>query len=325
MGLRKFDLNLMLVLDALSRDRSVTLAAQRLGISQPTVSAALSRLRTVFQDDLFVKTARGVEPTPLARELESVVAEILEAVHSKLLNPAPFDPATTERTFVVIAGELGQLVFVDRLLSTLRKLAPRVRIRFIFPDAQERTSALEDGRADLAMGYFPEFTRGTLFQQLLYSRSFVLVARANHPALCDGDLTRERFAQLQHVIVAMLSNLEETIESELRRQGIARDVAVELGHAAGAGHVLAGSDLIAVLPESLAGIYCRSGRLRKWPVPVCLPRYNVKQYWHRRSNGDPGVTWLRKLIAAEFQARRRPAAPSEEHPHEDEAEYPDAM
>lgn len=323
MDLRKFDLNLMLVLNALSRDRSVTLAAQRLGMSQPTVSAALNRLRAVFQDELFVKTARGMEPTPRALELESAVAEVLEAVHGKILNCAPFDPATTARTFVVIAGELGQLVFVDRMLPALRKLAPRVRIRFIFPDAQERISALEDGRADLAMGYFPGFADRALFQQLLYSRSFVLVARADHPALCSGDLTRESFAQLQHVIVAMLSNLEETIESELRRQGIARNVAIELGHAAGAGELLAGSDLIAVLPESLAGIYCRSGRLRKWPVPVALPRYDVKQYWHRRSNKDPGVTWLRKLIATELQTGRDAASHPEERLLEGEMGYPD--
>src|ERR1039458_6556043 len=118
MDLRKFDLNLLLVLDALSQDRSVTLAAQRLGISQPTVSAALTRLRTVFQDDLFVKTPRGVEPTQLARELEGIVSEILETVHNGVLNRRTFDSASTERTFRIIAGELGQMVFVDRLLST---------------------------------------------------------------------------------------------------------------------------------------------------------------------------------------------------------------
>lgn len=324
MDLRKFDLNLLLVLDALSRERSVTLAAQRLGISQSTASAALNRLRAAFQDDLFVKTARGVEPTQLARELEGTVAEILETVHSGVLNRTAFDPATTDRTFVVIAGELGQMVFVDRLLSRLRELAPRARIRFIFPDAQERTGALEDGRADLAMGYFPQFARATLFQQLLYSRSFVLVARADHPTLRDQELTREKFAQLRHVVVAMLSNLDETIESELRRQGIARDVAVELGHAAGAGRVLTSSDLISVLPDSLAGIYCRSGELRKWPLPFSLPRYKVKQYWHRRANDDPGVAWLRKLIAAEFQANAVAPQP-QECPHNAKAGHPDML
>ena len=322
MDLRKFDLNLLLVLDALLQDRSVTLAAQRLGISQPTVSAALNRLRTVFQDDLFVKAPRGVEPTQLARDLQSVVSEILETVHNGVLNRGIFDPTTTERTFRVIAGELGQLVFVDRLLPTFRTLAPRARIQLIFSDAPGRTSALEDGRADLAMGYFPQFARTTLYQQLLYSRSFVLVARADHPALCDGELTCEKLARLQHVTVAMRSNIDAIVESELRRQGIPRDVVVELGHAAGAGQILSGSDLIAVLSEPLASIYCRSGELRSWPLPFFLPRYEVKQYWHRRAHRDPGVQWLRKLIAAEFQATAAPPeagadSPGAEagHPH----------
>jgi len=307
MDLRKFDLNLLLVLDALARDRSVTLAARRLGLGQPTVSAALNRLRAVFHDDLFVKAARGVEPTPLARELEAVVAQILEHVHSDVLNRTGFDAASTERSFVVIAGELGQTVFVRRLLAQFRQRAPRARLRFIFPDADERLAALEDGRADLALGYFPQFARTALFQQLLYSRSFVCVARAAHPALRDGVLTREKLAHMQHVIVAMLSNLDETVAAELRRQGIPRDVAVELGHAAGAEQVLAGSDLVAVLPESLATLCCSSGALRQWPLPFGLPRYDVKQYWHRRAHSDPGVTWLRNLVAAEFQARPAPA------------------
>lgn len=301
MDLRKFDLNLLLVLDALLRDRSVTLAAQRLGISQPTVSAALNRLRGVFQDELFVKTARGVEPTQLARELENVVAEILEGIHSGVLNRAAFAPATTERTFVLIAGELGQRVFVDRLLFKFRQLAPLAKIHFIFPDANERIAALEDGRADLAVGYFPQFARANLFQQVLYSRPLVCVARAGHPALDDGALTIEKFSQLEHAVVAMLSNLDEIVEAELRRQGVTRRVAVELGHAAGAGYVLANSDLIAVVPELLAGIYCRSGELRKWPIPLPLPRYQVKQYWHRTVNKDPAVSWLRNLLAQEYQ------------------------
>lgn len=307
MDLRKFDLNLLLVLDALLRDRSVTLAAQRLGMSQPTVSAALNRLRTVFQDELFVKTSRGVEPTQLVRELESVVTEILETIHTGVLNRTTFQPESTERTFVVIAGELGQRVFMDRLLFKFRQLAPRGRIRFIFPDANERIAALEDGRADLAMGYFPQFARTNLFQQVLYSRPLVCVARAGHPALSDGLLTIEKFTQLDHLVVGMLSNLDEIIEFELRRQSIPRRVAVELGHAAGAGYVLANSDLIAVVPEMLAGIYCRSGELQKWPIPFSVPRYQVKQYWHRTVNKDPAVTWLRNLFALEYQSEAPPA------------------
>ncbi len=100
----------------------------------------------------------------------------------------------------------------------------------------------------------------------------------------------------------MLSNLNEVVESELRRQGISRRVAVELGHASGAGFLLANSDLIAVVPQVLSAIYCRSGDLREWPIPFSLPRYDVKQYWHRTVNKDPAVGWLRNLLADEYHS-----------------------
>ena len=310
MDLRTFDLNLLRVFDALSRERSVTLAAQRLGISQPTVSASLNRLRGVLQDDLFVKTSKGVEPTPLARELDDVVAEILATVQGAVLNHANFKAATTERSFVVIAGQFGQLVLVDRVLMKFRALAPKARMRFIHPDENERAAVLEDGRADLAMGYFPQFARGNLFQQRLYARPFVCVARVGHPALADGVPSADAFGRLEHVVVAALSKFDEIIDAGFRRQAMPRRVGVELAYSAGAGHVLANSDLIAVVPEVLAGIYCRSGRLQQWPVPFHLPPYEVKQYWHRTVNKDPAVSWLRALIASELQVD--PALPPQE-------------
>lgn len=300
MDLRNFDLNLLRVLDALLREKSVSLAARRLGLSQPTVSASLRRLREAFGEELFVKSARGVEPTALALELHGAVAEVLANVQQNILNRTTFEPATTTRQFVVIAGEFGQMVIVHQILPRIQAEAPGARIKFIYPDSAERLAALQDGRADLAVGYFPQFASANLYQQLLYARPMVCVARRDHPALSAG-LTAEQFGALAHLVVASLSNVNELVEAQLRKRDVVRMVPVELAHASGAPVILQHSDLIAVVPSVLARIYCENGLLQSYAVPLELPLLEVKQFWHRTVHADPAVTWLRALFRETYQ------------------------
>lgn len=300
MDLRNFDLNLLKVLDALLRDRSVSLAARRLNLSQPTVSAALRRLRDAFGEELFVKSARGVEPTPLALALQASVAQVLAHVQENILHRTTFEPATTTRQFVVIAGEFGQMVIVHQMLPRMQAEAPGARIKFIYPDAAERLAALQEGRADLAVGYFPQFASANLYQQLLYARPMVCVARRDHPALSAGP-TAEQFGAMAHLVVASLSNVNDLVESQLRKMDLVRTVPVELAHASGAPVILQHSDLIAVVPSVLARIYCENGLLQSYPVPIELPLLEVKQFWHRTVHADPAVTWLRTLVRETYQ------------------------
>ncbi|HEY8357776.1 MAG TPA: LysR substrate-binding domain-containing protein, partial [Ramlibacter sp.] len=210
------------------------------------------------------------------------------------------DPATSTRRFVLIAGELGQMVFVHDLLGALQAQAPGVAIKFIFPDAQQRVACLEDGRADLALGYLPQLAGGNLFQQQLYSRPLVCVARKGHTALRAG-LTRDLFSRLPHLVVASLSNVNDLVEAALRREGVGRQVPVELAHASGAAAILLRSDLIAVVPSVLARIYCEDEGLQAYPVPFDFPPMEVKQFWHRTVHADPAVTWLRRLVRDMYQ------------------------
>jgi DNA-binding transcriptional LysR family regulator len=303
MDLRQFDLNLLLVLDALLKDRHVTLAARRLGMSQPAVSAALNKLRLLFDDRLFVKRSKGMDPTPRALELERPLVQVLETIHEELLGKTAFDPRTTERTFVLVMGEIGQMVFVGHILARFRSLAPGANVRVVAPAVAEREGLLEDGRADLAIGHFPQWLQPNLFQQRLYSRPLVCVARKKHAALARGPLTLESFAALDHAVVGTESNFQHLYEPELRRLGVRRRVVVELPNMSTAPLVLAQSDLLAILPELLAEIYCRDGALRIVELPFALPAYEVKQFWHRKLDQDPAVTWLRQLLAADFQPR----------------------
>lgn len=302
MKLRELDLNLLLVLDALLKERNVTLASQRLGVGQPAVSTALGKLRALFNDDLFVKNARGVEPTPRALALQAPLARMIFAIQDEILSQPAFDPLTATRSFVLVFGELGQIVFVPKLLSCLREAAPRTSLRVLGGSVEQRERLLESGEADLAIGLFPEFTGTGMFQQKLYAAyPLVCLARADHPALQAEGLTLDLFSSLDHAVVGTDTGYPQLCEPVLKRLGIERRVAVELSSLSATPYVLAESDLITIVPEALARIYCRDGKLRVYPSPIDFPYCQVRQFWHRRLHHDPAVTWLRQLIAAHFQ------------------------
>lgn len=302
MDLRHFDLNLLRVLDALLKERHVTQAAQRLGLSQPAVSAALGRLREAFGDELFVKRTHGMEPTPRALELEAPLALVMATIRERLLDAPGFDAATSARAFTLILGEVGQAVFAPRLLARLRERAPRATVRFVYPDADTRLAMLEDGRADLAIGPFPQWSDSdALFQQKLYERPMVGVARRGHPALADAPMSLDVFAALDHAIVGARSDFDRLYEPALQRLKVARRIVAELGHVAGAAQALAALDLVAIVPATLAEAWQREAGLQPFALPFELPPHEVKQFWHRTRHRDPAVTWLRELVAQEFQ------------------------
>lgn len=302
MDLRHFDLNLLRVLDALLKERHVTQAAQRLGLSQPAVSAALARLREAFGDELFVKRPHGVEPTARALALEAPLALVLSTIRDRLLDAPGFDAATSARAFTVIVGEVGQAVFAPRLLACLRERAPEATVRFVYPEASARLAMLEDGRADLAIGPFPQWSdTDALFQQKLYARPMVGVARAGHPALAGRPLTPARFVMLDHAVVGARSDFDRLVEPALQRLNLTRRVVAEFGHVAGAPQALAALDLVAIVPATLAQTWQREAGLEAFTLPFELPPHEVKQFWHRTRHRDPAVTWLRELVAGEFQ------------------------
>lgn len=307
MNLRDIDLNLLLVLDTLLAERSVTRTARRLGVSQSTVSAGLAKLRTLFNDDLFLKLPHGVEPTPRALSLQEPLAHVMSAIQETIFSRTRFDPRSSTRTFSLVLGEMGQMLFAPRLLALLREAAPGVNLRIIAGAASQRIHLFESGEAELGVGYFPEFADTALFQQKLYAaQPFVCLARADHPALQDQPLTLELFASLQHAVVGTEGGYPQLYEPVLRHLGIQRRVAIELSTLASTPHVLARSDLIAVVPQGLANLFCGDGTLRAHASPVPFPLCEVRQFWHRRLHHEPALVWLRQLIAARFQVDTPP-------------------
>jgi DNA-binding transcriptional LysR family regulator len=185
MNYREIDLNLLLILDAMYDAGSTTLVAERLKVSQPTVSFSLGKLRDVFGDELFVRHGSSMQPTPLAQSIRDPVRRVIETVRFDILRERVFDPASAERTFSLSASDIGELVFLPLLLERLGTSAPRLNLRSLAMPPAELREAMTTGGVDLAIGYFPDLTGAGFFQQRLFEHAFTCLVRADHPTIGD--------------------------------------------------------------------------------------------------------------------------------------------
>jgi len=304
MSVQKLDLNLLYVLVTLADQRSVSAAATKLGKSQPSVSAALAKLREFFDDPLFVRAGNAMQPTPRAAELVASAREILDKIGSDLATSSSFDPASSSRTITLALSDVGEVVFLPPILKELRRRAPNTTLRSVSLPAANLPRELESGAIDLAIGYFPDLHRTNFFQQTLFTDTFATLIRAAHP-LAGRKLTIKQFLQLEHAVVRAETRTEEVIEAFLARKKLARRIVLETPHFASAPILVAQSDLVVTIPQPLAEYFCSvSAALRIVELPFAPPRIPLRQFWHRKFHQDALNRWLRTLIYDLFQERR---------------------
>ncbi|MGH8187288.1 MAG: LysR family transcriptional regulator [Steroidobacteraceae bacterium] len=302
MDIANTDLNLLVVFDALLRTRSVTGAARALGMSQPATSAALNRLRKMFGDPLFVRTARGIHPTPYAESMTVPLEAVLDRIRSELLQQPTFNPATAERSVTFNMHDIGELVFLPRLLHQLVQLSPGIQVRTVNLPATELEPALRDGDVDLVVGHFPELTSAALFQQRLFAHSFVCIVRADHPEI-GAEMTRRQFLDGWHAIVHPAGHLHDSLEAELKAQGLSRRVRVRIEHYLAVPTVLSQSDLIFTVPYAIGAGLVKLADIKLVRPPFKAKPRPVMQHWHSRFHHDPANRWLRGVVADLFTER----------------------
>jgi DNA-binding transcriptional LysR family regulator len=281
--IRKVDLNLLVVFDVLLRLQSVTRAAEELGMSQPAMSLALNKLRSTFADPLFVRGSRGLSPTPRAEQLAVPVRQVLDQIRNDVLRQPNFDPATTVRTFSFNMADVGELVFLPRLYSHLRAVAPRANIRIVSTPPAQLAEAMQSGEVDLAVGYFPHLQGAAMYQQRLFSHSFVCIVRKNHP-IFGSQITRKQFLEAHHVVVDQEGKSHELFEATLAAQGL----------------VVAESDLIVTVPYAIAASFAKMTNLKMLRPPIQVGQPEVKQHWHARFHHDQVNGWIRSVVAELF-------------------------
>jgi len=288
------DLRLLAVFDEIYKTRSVTGAAVALDLGQPAVSVALSKLRHHFGDQLFVRTANGMEPTPLGEGLVRPVRGVLEALDVVLGHRNDFDPATSARTFRICMTDITQLVLLPKLWETLRATAPHIHIDIV-PLSADIARMLEGGEADLAIGFMPQLEAG-FYQTVLFDQTFVCMVSANHPRIRDA-LTLQQFEAEDHAVISSSGSAPLLIDQEIARLGLKRKISLKIPNFIGAALVVEHTDLIITIPARLGDVLQGRGALKTFAVPFQLPQYAVKQHWHERYHNDPGTRWLRRVIA----------------------------
>ena len=305
MNLAAVDLHLLVTLEALLAERSVTRAARRLGLSQPAVSHALQRLRDLLDDPLFVRAPGGLQPTDRALGLAGPLGQALDGVRRTLAGPEGFDAATARRTFAVATADHGSFVLLPELWATLNAEAPGVDVTVRVDTVDQGMRELADGELDLLIGPYQREVPGYHRQRLLHER-FVCVLRRGHPAARRGGLTLDAWLALPHLLVAPRGKPGSAVDAALAAMGRARRVGLMVPQFLVAPHVVAASDLVWTAPERMARAYAALLPLTVAPVPIALEGFTVWQSWHERRHRDRGHAWLRQRVHAVAAGSRRP-------------------
>lgn len=290
----KLDLNLLLVFEALYLERNVTRAGQRVGLSQPSMSNALVRLRAQCGDALFVRTPSGMEPTPYATALSGNVLRALDLMRATFEQSAAFDPLTARRTFTLLMSDFSQFLVLPPLMARLKQVAPRVRLDVSAMDRDQYRAALESGEADLAVGHLQELQSG-FYQTGLFVDQHVCVMGRDFRMAGDA-ITMDEYLAANHLVVTN-NKTDLQIDRDLARQGHRRRVALSVPRYLVLPPLLAQTDFIVTVTEAIAQAIDDAIGVRWCPLPFPTPLTRIRQFWHARYHHDPGNSWLRQQIA----------------------------
>jgi len=302
MDIRNLDLNLLPILNALLEERNVSATARRLKMSQPAVSAGLSRLRHALGDELFIRGRSGMKPTAFALNLERPLKTVLGLIENELLRAPTFEPALTRRCFTFSTSDIGEQVFFPRLLKMLRRAAPHATLRSLAIPHDRLERAMDEGAVDCAIGYFPDLTGANIISQPLFEHPFVCLVRQDHPVI-GSTMSLEQFLAAEHLVVSQEGRSQEIFERMMERLGHSRRILLHIPHFMSVPALIAETDMISIVPLTLGIVSAQTAAVRYVTPPLAIPAIPLKQFWHRRMDSDPALQWLRAMIAEEFVGR----------------------
>ncbi len=298
--LSQVNLNLMVSLDALIAERSVTRAARRLGVSQSAMSHSLRQLRDLLDDALLVRGKGGMQPTPRALQLAVPLAHALASLRQTLRGEHSFDPRTSTRRFTLAMLDAIAMILLPGLMTRLRAAAPGVDLDIVPFEPRNYGLQLETGQVDAVVSVgFPDVPGVRLRRGP--SSDFVCLVREGHP--CVGEsLSLQTWAKLPHILVSPQgSGGPGMVDTALAAHGLERRVAVRIRYFLAAPMLVAESDLVLTTTRALAQRFTRNFPLRMLEAPVELPQIRVGAGWHERFQDDPANQWLRELVLEALQ------------------------
>jgi len=294
--IRAVNLNLLAAFDALLEARNVTRAASKMGVTQSAMSNSLAHLRLLFEDPLFRRTPRGIEPTPRALELGEPVRRGL-AAFERALAPRSFEPRTASRAFVLATSDYVEFVLLPPLLKRLARESPGVRLEVRPWGLQQVPKSLQSGEVDLMIGFYDELPPHHA-ETLLFDEDYVCIARKGHPGLGRKPTLKSWLAQ-KHVLVSQRANSPGTVDRALAARNLERTIGARVSHFLLVPTLVAQTDLVAAVNARVATAFADSLELRVFAPPLRLPKGRVGQVWHEQLEHDPAQRWFRQLIVEE--------------------------
>lgn len=297
MRLREMDLNLLVLFDALIKEEHVTRAAQRMDISQSSMSGALAKLRSIFDDPLLVRTQKGLAATPRAKELAVRVEKLLGEIDSLINEHRTFDPLSINITISMIVIDYIDFVVMPKLIQVIQEQAPGLSLQVLNPNPRRLSEIMSTGETDMALTYFPGPPENVRTRHLFNDR-LVGIARVDHP-IFDTTLSLDRFCQFDHVALepgegATMYN--EIIDGAIGREGYKRRIALSKPTFIGVPFLVSQTNLIATLPERIAERFIDLAPIRLFEIPLELEPINVVLMWHDRTHTNAVHRWLRERI-----------------------------
>ena len=289
--LRRLDLNLLIVFETLMHERSVTRAAEKLFLGQPAISAALARLRSLFDDPLFVRTGRSMEPTARAEEIFTLLSPALDSISTAVSRAADFDPATSTAVFRVGFSDDVEVALLPALLRRLRAEAPGVVLVVRRANYLLMPNLLASGEISVGVSYTEELPANAKRKTLRRSKAKLLRADS-----VPGTLNLDDYCARPHVLVSFAGDLNGFIDDQLLEMGRSRKVVLAVPQFNGLGTLLAGTDLVSVVPDYTAAALTAAGGLRAEDVPFDTNSFEMSMAWRGAQDNDPAERWLRSRI-----------------------------
>jgi DNA-binding transcriptional LysR family regulator len=311
---KHLDLNLLPIAVALYDELSVSQAARRLGMSQPAVSKALRRLRSAFDDPLFVRGPSGIVPTPRAHEIVRSARPSLRHLQDELFKGEGFDPATNTRPIVLGLSDIAEMAFLPSILAHFRVYAPKCAVVSATHPSTQLADALEKGEIDMAAGYFPLLAQRNFRQRRLSQHGFACLMRKGHRLRAER-LTMSAYLEAEHIAVRREGRSPELLEQFIDRRNIPRRVAFYTSNVLSVPFIVMDTHLVATLPYAVVTRFAAITTQLVAALPPFDLTYDLKLQWHRRFDNEPRSIWLRDQLAAVFQDHQWLQPPSGPAPY----------
>lgn len=291
MNLKETDLNLFIAFDVIYTEKNLTKAGQVLGITQPAVSNALSRLRELFGDELFIRTSKGMIPTPVANQIIKDVRSALSLIQNTISETEKFDPSIAEMTFKISIGDSSEYRLLPLLIKELAEIAPKIKVETYLTPRKDAPRELASGTIDFSIDP-PVHSDPHLRHEKIYEEDYVMIVRKDHPILNLKEITIEDYLNLSHIHISNRKTGLGHVDMALYRLGLSRDISLRAQHFLVAPYIVEQSDLAITTTKGFA-----VDRDLAWrELPFEIEPLILHLYWHEAKDSDPSTKWMKDLM-----------------------------